>query len=59
MALHFSRRYTLSSWIALTSVITLLVFKIVVIGWKCRLTLKVIGPADRRKGRNSATDRCA
>jgi len=33
VALYFFRRYTLSSWIALASVITLLVYKIVVIGW--------------------------
>jgi hypothetical protein len=31
--LYFFRRYALSSWIALTTVIILLVYKIAVIGW--------------------------
>jgi hypothetical protein len=33
VALYFFRRYVLSSWIALASVIILLVYKIAVIGW--------------------------
>jgi fucose 4-O-acetylase-like acetyltransferase len=34
VALYFFRRYTLSSWIALASVIILLVYKTAVIGWQ-------------------------
>ena len=33
VALYFFRRYTLSAWIALTTVVILLVYKIAVIGW--------------------------
>jgi hypothetical protein len=33
VALYFFRRYTLSSWIALATVIILLVYKIAMIGW--------------------------
>jgi len=33
VTLYFFRRYTLSSWIALATVIILLVYKIAVIGW--------------------------
>jgi hypothetical protein len=33
VALYFFRRYALSSWIALATVIILLVYKIAVIGW--------------------------
>jgi hypothetical protein len=33
VALYFFRRYTLSFWIALATVIILLVYKIAVIGW--------------------------
>jgi len=33
VALYFFRRYVLSSWIALATVIILLVYKIAVIGW--------------------------
>jgi hypothetical protein len=33
VALYFFRRYTLSSWIALATVIILLGYKITVIGW--------------------------
>jgi hypothetical protein len=33
VTLYFFRRYALSSWIALTTVIILLVYKIAVIGW--------------------------
>src|SRR5277367_2998560 len=33
VTLYFFRRYTLSSWIALTTVVILLVYKIAVIGW--------------------------
>jgi hypothetical protein len=33
VALYFFRRYTLSSWIAIATVIILLVYKIAVIGW--------------------------
>jgi hypothetical protein len=33
VALYFFRRYTLASWIALATVIILLVHKIAVIGW--------------------------
>jgi hypothetical protein len=33
VALYFFRRYALSSWITLTTVIILLVYKIAVIGW--------------------------
>jgi hypothetical protein len=33
VTLYFFRRYTLSAWIALTSVVVLLVYKIAEIGW--------------------------
>jgi hypothetical protein len=33
VALYFFRRYALSSWITLATVIILLVYKIAVIGW--------------------------
>jgi hypothetical protein len=33
VAMDFFRRYTLASWIALATVIILLVYKIAVIGW--------------------------
>jgi hypothetical protein len=33
VTLYFFRRYTLSAWIALATVVILLVYKIVVIGW--------------------------
>ena len=33
VTLYFFRRYTLSSWTALTGVVVLLAYKIAVIGW--------------------------
>jgi hypothetical protein len=33
VTLYFFRRYTLSAWIALATVVILLVYKIAVIGW--------------------------
>jgi hypothetical protein len=33
VSLYFFRRYTLSAWIALATVVVLLVYKIAVIGW--------------------------
>ena len=33
VTLYFLRRYTLSAWIALATVVILLVYKIAVIGW--------------------------
>jgi len=33
VTLYFFRRYTLSAWIALAAVVTLILYKIAVIGW--------------------------